>query len=386
MGLLTAPVAFLEPLAVDVRSAFGPLGDLLQANDPDIIRFHCTSIKEDMEDSAFSGWFSLLVRAVFRYVSEDDAKFELLLAAVSHVNEASAPALRELRRITIAQHRDLLLKIVELRQEQSRLMRASFYTGSNEETILDRDEKLTAEIVGLEARKKPMLALFLIVEKIIVILQELNYLNPERENLIKQRITEDPIKFMVQLIPILGLLQKGESGNLTEVIALTLQLVDLYDAALPPIIQEELLKRKWVELNTLQEAPEKQVAEDDQEDAQTDGCCLVRAVSHLFFREKRRGNRVAPHDALQQKTNVSDIVSVYPEGPQALSLTTATATQLEFEIEEEKASNEGQINPTHVVEPPGIHVLPSRPRKLLGAVELLDTIDEEDDLTLKCSC
>jgi hypothetical protein len=333
-------VVFLEALPIDISTAFGPLDQLLTATDPDIIKFHCEGIKDGMEDHFLSGWFALFVRAVFRYTYEGDEKYNVLLRAVRRVNEASVEALIQFRSGAIAQYGDVLITLEELRRQQLHLMNASFYPGSDGKTIFEQDSELTAKIVVLEELKKPMLALFLIVEKIIKIGQESKFVDSEIEAFAKQEIIQAPIAFIAKLIPILTLLQKGEEKDLEEAIRLILQLISIEDPNQASSIQKEIIERGWLEI--AQYAPKEQ---EEQEEGQTSGCCsgLARAASHLFF---RRGNRVTPEASLQE-VDVGDNV---PDSPDDLG-----------------------FPPDEVVPPP------HRGKQRRGDVDILEAIVEEDE-------
>jgi hypothetical protein len=282
MALLKAPVAYLEPLTADVRSGFGPLGELLVAIAPEIRQDKCESIKDEMKDSPLSSWFSLFTRTIFRYVYESDDQYRTLLNTVAGLSPAGAAGLADLRERAV---RSGISKQLEtLRLQQRALMTTSFFTSPNGQTLLERDAEITAAIVALEAQINPMLALFLIVEKIIIILQDL-----ERLGNAGTRIKEkNPILFIADLIPTFRLLQNGEERDLEEVIRLTLQLVDIRDDRLASNIKKTLLKRHWLEVV---------VPEEEQ------GNCLTRAFRHLFFRQRRR--RVSPHDGLPEAEGAS---------------------------------------------------------------------------------
>ncbi len=280
MPLLRAPLDYLGALTGDVRSAFGPLGELLVATAPEIKQDKCEGIKDDMKDSPLSSWFSLFVRAIFRYAYEGDEQYYILLPAMRGVSEAGTAALVHFREKAVTDSGGISKQLGELRLQQKDLLTASFYPGPGGKTLLERDGEITRAITALEDQKKPTLALFLLVEKIIVILQEFKRIGRAEEALIKEK---NPIQFMADLIPILRLLQNGEERELIEVITLTLQLVDISDARLASKIKKTLLERHWLEVV---------VPEEER------GNCLTRALGHLFFRQRRR--RISPHDALPE--------------------------------------------------------------------------------------
>ena len=286
MARLIASVSFLEPLPDDMRRSFTHLDGLMVESNIEPIQFLCAGIKEDMGASLLSQWFALLVRTVFRYTHEGDGKFNVLLGAIKQINKDTEKNLTELRRVGLEQYGQLFQTLGELQQRQTRLMTASFYPTSDGKSILERDKELKDQIANLQKQTNPTLALFLIVEKIIKSLQRRKAVSKEIAISIKGEISQNPLRFMVKLIPVLVLLQKAEENDLGEIIRQVLQLINIDDAQLAASVQKELFKKGWLKIT---------VKVEPDEEHQTTGCFsgFTRAVSQLFFKRRNR-NRVSP--------------------------------------------------------------------------------------------
>lgn len=189
----------------------------------------CDEIKDDMEGNDLSQWFMLFVRVIFRYVyAESELNFDKLISLVKAIDPAKAKNLEQLRN----KAGGIGGQLTTLRDQQH-----SF----------ERNLSIAKEIEVLDEKIQLMRGLFLIVEKIVIILQNKALLDTKNQSSIQEKMLEDPIRFIANLSPILLLLQKGEADDLKNAIQLTMKLIDFKDRELATMVEEELYNQNYIE-------------------------------------------------------------------------------------------------------------------------------------------
>lgn len=227
-----------ESVGVELQDSLSHLSRMIQAPNPEMKVFHYQGVEEEMGDSKIEAWFSLFIRFIFRMAyTEKDETFNQLQDIVKQ-NNAAQQSLTWLRQE--AQVNDNSKKIIELKKERSDLMRRSYSGGLD---LLMRDEAISKELKTLEQQIQPILNLLLVAEKIILILSTISKV----ELACFADVKSNPLPVIVNLMPIIKLLQTGEVEKLEEVIKLTLQLVKIEETSLITPIKEQLFK-EWIEL------------------------------------------------------------------------------------------------------------------------------------------
>lgn len=211
-------------LPVVIRDALFNLEKFVGEENPGRRAALWKNVEEDMEGNDLSTWCVLFVRFILRYVSAASAdKFLIFFRIVIELDIANAGKLSGLRAVLGGVGKEL----EKLKKQQYHLSHSSYTPGLNVVNILDQDAKITEGIGKLDMQMQSVRGLCLILEKIVVILRQLKLLQGDKELLVKQTIAENPVKFIVNIIPILSLLQKGNSDDLQKVIELTLALIGL---------------------------------------------------------------------------------------------------------------------------------------------------------------
>jgi hypothetical protein len=221
---LKAKGTYLAELPPVIREALFNLEQFVGEKNPERRAALWKNVEENMEGNDLSTWCVLFVRFILRYVSAaTDEKFIIFFRIVIELDVSHVAELTRLR----AALGGIGKELDQLQKQQDRLLHSSYSPGLNVANILEQDAKITEGIGKLDKQMQSVRGLCLILEKIVAILRELKLLQRDKELLVKQTIAENPVKFIVNIIPILSLLQKGNSDDLQTVIQLTLALIGL---------------------------------------------------------------------------------------------------------------------------------------------------------------
>lgn len=240
----------INPLTLNSQSAFLSLRDIFGAQRAKQVEANRVFFAESMQTENLAEYFHLFAHLVFHYVYMENAlKYTEFVNAIARLKPKAQEqdiliafrddAIKHGGRLIEAQHK--------LQEERRRLMTTSSFILAGEETLLDKDIRLSREEEELKKPIQPIHALFTLVAKTVELCIEKKVLD-EEEGSLKDKINADPVRWIAYLLPIFNLLQQGRADSLRQVIVLTLNLVARrVSEEIADEIQDTLFELKWVE-------------------------------------------------------------------------------------------------------------------------------------------
>ncbi len=245
-----------QPTAAKIQAAAELLSALLKLKKPAENEVSRKKLEDLMHDAPLSDWVSLYIHVIFDHIyGEDAAKREAFID--SSRNLLLAKFSRE--------YHSIPSKLKRFQAEQHRFF-AKSYTDLCK--VMQDSAAISVEIKRLEQiytqPKDERLALFLIAEKVIFLLDKMAMLSSQHVLLIKKNMAMEPMRFLMDIVPVLIELQSIAPNEeailampkLDQAIDATLKLLGFKDdnTAMVFLIRDDLVEHGF--LNLVEDEPD----------------------------------------------------------------------------------------------------------------------------------